>query len=158
MCAVSELKQVRDWEKCPVEFCCQRMNSCTAANGQLEKPMQIHKSSLKPTVSYTTSGSKHTAVTRDQSGWGFTVKKSGRTVDKHSGAYRVTTSSLTMKVEAVTQATQWLASQYDTQTIHDYILNEPSAKGTKPCTVFGCKDSCGSTAWACGSYWKWKGR
>ena len=33
------------------------------------------------------------SVTRDRSGWGFTVKQGGRTVHEDSGAYRVTTSS-----------------------------------------------------------------
>ena len=44
------------------------------------------------------------SITRDQSGWGFTVKRGGRTVHEDSGAHRVTTSSLTMEVEAVTNA------------------------------------------------------
>ena len=48
------------------------------------------------------------SVTRDRSGWGFTVKQDGRTVHEDSGAHRVTTSSLTMEVEAVTHAIQWL--------------------------------------------------
>ena len=54
------------------------------------------------------------SVTRDRSGWGFTVKQDGRTVQDDSGAHRVTTSRLTMEVEAVTHAIQWLASQRDT--------------------------------------------
>ena len=44
------------------------------------------------------------SVTRDQSGWGFTVKQGGGTVHEDSVAHRVTTSSLTMEVEAVTHA------------------------------------------------------
>ena len=63
-----------------------------------------------------------TAPTRDQSGWGFTVKQDGRTVHEDSGAHRVMTSSLTMEVEAVTHAIQWLASQRDTQITHAIIL------------------------------------
>ena len=45
---------------------------------------------------------KDGSVTRDRSGWGFTVKQGGRTVLEDNGADRVTTSSLTMVVEAVT--------------------------------------------------------
>ena len=41
------------------------------------------------------------SVTRDRSGWGFRVRQDGRTVNKDSGARRVTTSSLTVEVEAV---------------------------------------------------------
>ena len=48
------------------------------------------------------------SVTRDRSGWGFTVKQGGRTVHEDSGAHRVMTSSLTIEVEAVTHAIQWL--------------------------------------------------
>ena len=55
------------------------------------------------------------SVTRDRSGWGFTVKQGGRTVHEGSGAQSVTTSSLTMEVEAVTHAIQYLASQRDAQ-------------------------------------------
>ena len=47
------------------------------------------------------------SIKRDQSGWGFTVTQGGRTVHEDSGAHRATTSSLTMEVEAVTQAIQW---------------------------------------------------
>ena len=64
------------------------------------------------------------SVTRDRSGWGFTVKQGGRTVLKDSGAHRVTNSSLTMEVEAVTHAIQWLASQCDSQITHAIILTD----------------------------------
>ena len=47
------------------------------------------------------------SVARDLSGWGFTVKECGRTVHEESGVHRVTTSSLTMGVDAVTLAIQW---------------------------------------------------
>ena len=53
------------------------------------------------------------SVTRDRSGWGFTVKQGGRTVHEDSGAHRVTTSILTMEVEVVTHALQWLAFHPD---------------------------------------------
>ena len=53
------------------------------------------------------------SVTRDQSGWGFWAKQGGRTVHEDSGAHTVTTSGLTMEVEAVTHAIHWLASQSD---------------------------------------------
>ena len=48
------------------------------------------------------------SVSMDRSGWGFTIKQGGRTVRDDSGSHRVTTSSLTMEVEAVTHAIQWL--------------------------------------------------
>ena len=69
------------------------------------------------------------SVTWDWSGWGFTVKQGGRTVHEDSASHRVTTSSLTMEVEAVTHAIQWLASQRDHTCHHSHRLNEPPAKG-----------------------------
>ena len=89
------------------------------------------------------------SVTRDRSGWGFTVKQDGRTVHKDNGAHRVTTSSLTMEVEAVTHAIQWLVSQGDAQITHAIILTDSmnllhrwslewaAQTDTQPCTVFG---------------------
>ena len=97
------------------------------------------------------------SVTRDRSGWGFTAKQDGRTVHEDSGAHRVTTSSLTMEVEAVTHAIQWLASQRDARITHAIILTDSMnllqkvesgmgcPTGTQPCTVFSYKDFCGST-------------
>ena len=55
------------------------------------------------------------SVTRDRSGWDFSVKQGERTVHGDNGAYRVMTSSLAVEVEAVTHAIQWLASQRDAQ-------------------------------------------
>ena len=97
------------------------------------------------------------SVTRDRSGWGFRVKQGGRTVHEDSGAHRVTTSSLTMEVEAVTHAIQWRSSQRDSQITHAIILTDSmnlckrwilewaAPTDTQPCTVFGYKDFCGST-------------
>ena len=44
------------------------------------------------------------SFTIDQSGWGFTVKQGATTIHEDSAAYTVSTSSLTMEVEVVTQA------------------------------------------------------
>ena len=97
------------------------------------------------------------SVTRDRSGWGFTIEQGGRTVHEDSGAHIVTTFSLTMEVEAVTHTTQWLASQRDAQTTHAIILTDSMnlprkaefgmscPDWTQTCTVFNYKDFCGST-------------
>ena len=81
-----------------------------------------------------------TSVTRDRSGWGFTVKQGGRTVHEDSGAHRVTTSSLTMEVEAVTHAIQWLASQRDAQITHAIILTDSMNLLRKVEFGMGCPD------------------
>ena len=48
------------------------------------------------------------SVTKDQSGWGFTVKQGATTIHEDSAAYTVSASSLTMEVEAVTHAFRWI--------------------------------------------------
>ena len=62
------------------------------------------------------------SVTKDQSGWRFTVKQGATTIPEDSAAYTVTTSSLTMEVETVTHALRWIASRGDSQTTHAIIL------------------------------------
>ena len=91
------------------------------------------------------------SITMDLSGWGFIVKQGGRTVLEDSGSHRVMTSSLTIEVEAVTHAIQWLASQRAAQITHAIILTKggvwkgAAPTGTQPCSVFSYKDFCGST-------------
>ena len=79
-------------------------------------------------------------VTRDRFVWGFTVKQDGRTVHEDSGSHRVTTSSLTMEVEAVTHAMQWLASQRDAQITHTIILTDSMNLLQKVESGTGCPD------------------
>ena len=123
VCSLTELKQVRDWEKRQVEF----------------KPYyKTHveaKSNPHDIVIYT-----DVSVTKDRSGWGFTVKQGGRTVHEDSGAHRVTTSSLTMELEAVTHAIQWIASQCDTQITHAIILTDSVNILQKVESGMGCPD------------------
>ena len=64
------------------------------------------------------------SVTKDQSGWGFTVKQGAATIHEDSAAYTVSTSSLTMEVEAVTHALRWIALRGDSQTTHAVILTD----------------------------------
>ena len=62
------------------------------------------------------------SVTKEQSGWGFTVKQGASVIHEDSAAYTVLTSSLTMEVEAVTHFLRWIASRGDSRTIHTIIL------------------------------------
>ena len=80
------------------------------------------------------------SVTRDWSGWGFTVKQGGRIINKESGAHRVTTPTLTMEVEAVTHAIQWLASQRHAQITHAIILTYLVNLLQKVESGMGCPD------------------
>ena len=67
------------------------------------------------------------SVTKDQSGGGgggggFTAKQGATTIHEGSAAYTVSTSSLTMEVEAVTHAFRWIVSRGDRRTTHAIIL------------------------------------
>ena len=95
--------------------------------------MQEHKCLSKPTAS-------HMTVTRERSGFGFMVKQGGRSVHEDSGAHRVTISSLTMAVHAVTHAIQWLASQRDTQITRAIILTDTINLLQKVESGMGCPD------------------
>ena len=46
-----------------------------------------------------------------RSSWAFTAQRAGRTIHEESGAYKKTTSSLTMEVVAVTKAMAWMETQ-----------------------------------------------
>ena len=91
---------------------CQKTWKNTVENGQQAKQSEIklliqESSKLQDFIVYT-GGS----VTKDQSGWGFTVKQGGTTIHEDK------TSSLTMEVEAVTLALRWIALGGDNQTTH----------------------------------------
>ena len=68
------------------------------------------------------------------------VRQGGRTVHEDSGAHRVTTSSLTIEVEAVTHSIQWLASQRDAQITHAIILTDSMNLLQKIESGMGCLD------------------
>ena len=57
-----------------------------------------------------------------------------------SGSHRVTTTSLTMEVEAVTHAIQWLASQRDPQITYATILTDSMNLLQKMESGMGCPD------------------
>ena len=146
VCSLTELKHVRDWEKRPVEFkpyykTLLSENLGTQCRewpaGKTNTVHMLVEANSKPhdIVIYTDG-----LVTRDRSGWGFTVKQGGRTVHEDSGAYRVTTSSLTMEVEAVTLSIQWVACQRGPQITHAIILTDSMNLLQKVESGMGCPD------------------
>ena len=64
------------------------------------------------------------SVTKDLSGWGFTVKQCATTIHEDSAAYTVSTSILKIEAEAATHALRWIASRGDSQTTHATILTD----------------------------------
>ena len=80
------------------------------------------------------------SATRDRAGWGFTVKQGGRTVHEDSGDHRVKASSLTIEVEAVTHAIQWLASQREARITYAIILTDSMNVLQKVESGMGCPD------------------
>ena len=86
VCSLTELKQVRDWEKRPVEFkpyyktlllenISTHCREWPAGKTNAEVQMLVEANSKPHDIVIYTDGS----VTRDRSGWGFTVKHGGRT-------------------------------------------------------------------------------
>ena len=63
-------------------------------------------------------------VTKDQSGWGFTLRQSATTVHKGRTAHEVSTTNLTVEMEAVTHAVCRIVLRRDSQTMHAIILTE----------------------------------
>ena len=131
VCTLTELKQVRDWEKRPVEFkpyyktllsenLGTHCREWPARKNNADVQMFVEANSKPHDIVIYTDGS----VTWDRSGWEFTVKQGGRTVHEDIGVHRVTTSSLTMEVETVTHAIQWLTSQRHAQITHAVILTD----------------------------------
>ena len=155
VCTLTELKQVRDWEKSPVEFkpyyktllsenLGTHCREWPARKNNADVQMLVEANSKPHDIVIYTDGS----VTRDRSGWEFTVKQGGRTVHEDGGAHRVTTSSLTMEVETVTHATQWLASQRHAQITHAVILTDSMNQSS------ATKTSVDLLSWARRSQWE----
>ena len=71
------------------------------------------------------------SVTRDWSGWGFTVKQGGRTVHKDSGAHSHNLQSdyVGWSSHACNTMTSLPTWNKDYTCHHSYRLNEPPAKG-----------------------------
>ena len=97
---------------------CQKTWESTVGNGQQAKQNQrssFHsiKQQTQDHVLYTNG-----SVTKDQSGWVFTVKQDATTIHEDSAACTVSTFSLTMDMEEVTHALHRFSSGGDSQTTH----------------------------------------
>ena len=50
-------------------------------------------------------------IRNEKSGYAFVVMSSGKIIHEASGAYAMTTSSMTMEIMAVTEALRWMEGQ-----------------------------------------------
>ena len=80
------------------------------------------------------------SVTKDQSGWGFTVKQGVTTILEDSTTYAVSTSCLTLEVEAVTHPLRWFASRGDSQITHAILLTDSMSLVQKMKSGMGSPD------------------
>ena len=113
VCQLTELKQTKEWERYPNRFrrlyetllpenLGKRCREWPAGKTESEIKLLIQENSKPQDLIAYTDGS----VTKDQSGWGLTVKPGATTIHEDSAAYTVSASSLTTEVEAVTHAKQ----------------------------------------------------
>ncbi|XP_076448042.1 cadherin-23-like isoform X2 [Babylonia areolata] len=133
LCAyrLQDLKETKEWEKNPknLNHLFNTVISTTLGRHCREWPegktdakvkLLIEENSKEDDIIIYTDGS----VTKDKSGWGFTAKQNGKTIWEENAAYKVTTSSLTMEVEAATHALQWLSSIHTPGNQHAMILTD----------------------------------
>ena len=131
VCQLTELKQTTEWERYPNRF--RRLyetllpenlgkycREWPAGKPESEIKLLIQENSKPQDLTVYTDD----PVTKDQSGWGLTVKQGATTIHEDSAAYMVSSSSLTMEVEAATHALRWIASRGDSQTTHAVILTD----------------------------------
>ena len=146
VCGLTELKQVRGWGKCPVKFkpyyetllpvnlgthCPERPAGKTIAEVQA---LAEANSKSHDIVIYT-DGSKGAGLV------------GGSQSSKMEGLYTKTVvptesrpSSLTTETEAVTRATQWVASQLDKQITNAIILEDSMNILQETKSGMGCPD------------------
>ena len=120
VCQLTELKQTKEWERYPNRF--QRLYETLLPENSgkhcREWPADKTESEIKLLIQESSKPQdlivySHGSVTKDQSGWGFTVKQGATAIHEDSAAPTVSTSSLTMEVEAVIHALRWIASGGD---------------------------------------------
>ena len=118
ICQLTDLKSTKEWEEHPAAlkhlYRIKKPDNlgrhCREwPTGQTNAEIQaiIEQNSNPQDVIIYTDGS----VAPGRSGWGFTAKQKGTTIHEACAAYQANTSSLTMEVEAVSQALQWIAHQ-----------------------------------------------
>ena len=110
-CQLTEQKRTKEWERYPNRFrhfyqvlllenVGKHCRKWPGGKTESEVKFLIQENSKPQDLIVYTDG----PVTTDLSQWGFTVKQGATTIHKNNANYTVSTSSLTVEVEAVTQA------------------------------------------------------
>ena len=129
VCQLTELKQTKEWERYPTRF--RRLNETLLPENLLKALSRTASRQNRVRDQASHSRKQQTAsllvytdgsVTKDQSGWGFTVKQGLTAIHENSAVYTILTSSFTMELEAVTHTLRWIASRGDCQITHTIIL------------------------------------
>ena len=133
VCPLGNLKQQKEWEQYPKTLedlhqviiptnLGRHCREWPAGKTEAEIRQLIEENSKSHDLIIYTDGA--VAEEANKSGWGYTVKQNGSTVQEDKGAYNITTSSLTMEVEAVSNALSWLVSRNDVRDTHAIILTD----------------------------------
>ena len=132
ICQLTELKETKEWEKYPKRLqnlyttiippnLGRHCREWPEGKADAEMNLLIEQKSRNPKdIVIYTDGS----VTKNKSGWGFTAKQNGKTIHEDSSTYNISTSSLTMEIEAVTHALRWLASVDGMEESQGFILTD----------------------------------
>ncbi len=113
---LTQLKQTSEWKRYPNRFrrlyetllpdnLGKHYREWPASKTESEIKLLIQENSKPQDLIVYTDGS----VSKDQSEWDFIVTQGATTIREDSAAYLVSTSSLTVDVEAVTHALRWIA-------------------------------------------------
>ena len=107
VCQLTELKQTKEWERYPhrcrrfyetllPENLAKHCREWPAGKTESEIKLLIQENSKPQDLIVYTDDS----VTKDQSGWGFTVKQGATIIHEDSAVYTVSTFTLTMEMES----------------------------------------------------------
>lgn len=117
VCSIDEIDTGAEWLVLPadcdesISVCIKLSRECRQQNPvdvEAEVKALIFENSPEAEAVIYTDGS---VVRHTKSSWAFTAQVKGKTKMEDSGAFSVTTSSLTMEVMAVTKAMAWLETQ-----------------------------------------------
>ena len=147
-------KQTKEWERCPNFFRHLYETLMPENFGKHSQKVPTGKTESKDQASH--SRKQQTTRSHNARWWlshqrpvrmglhcqarSSKVKQGATTILEDSTAYAVSTSSLTMEVEAVTHPLRWFASRGDSQTTHAILLTDSMSLVQKMKSGMGSPD------------------